>query len=54
MTLQQFLKDFYCKVDIQNQGNVNLVITIEAIRRANNHVVDRVKHQLTFTKQMIG
>ncbi|MBP6754955.1 MAG: hypothetical protein KA210_02315 [Bacteroidia bacterium] len=43
MTLEQFLKNYYCKVDIQNQGNINLAITTEAIRRVDNVVVDRVK-----------
>lgn len=43
MTTEQFLQNFYCKVDIQNQGNINLVITTEAIRRVDNVVVDRVK-----------
>src|SRR5690606_2583554 len=43
MTIEQFLQNFYCKVDIQNQGNTNLAITTEAIRRADNVVVDKVK-----------
>lgn len=43
MTIEQFLQNFYCKVDIQNQGNINLAITTEAIRRADNVVVDRVR-----------
>lgn len=42
MTLEQFLQNYYCKVDIQNQGNINLAITTEVIRRADNIVVDRV------------
>jgi hypothetical protein len=43
MTLEQFLQNYYCKLDIQNQGNINLTITTEAIRRADNVVVDRIK-----------
>ncbi len=43
MTQQQFLQGFYCKADIQNQGNVNLVITTEAIRRSDSKVVDKVR-----------
>lgn len=43
MTLQQFLQHFYCRVDIQNQGNINLVITTEAVRRSDGKVVDRVR-----------
>lgn len=43
MTLQQFLNDYFCRVNIQNQGNVNLVITTEAVRRSDNRVVDSVK-----------
>lgn len=43
MTLAHFLQLFYCRVDIQNQGNVNLIITTVAIRRADNRVVDRVR-----------
>ena len=43
MTLQQFLHHFYCRVDIQNQGNINLVITTEALRRSDGKVVDRVR-----------
>jgi hypothetical protein len=39
MTLQQFLNKFYCKVDIQIQGDINLVITTEAIRRSDDAVV---------------
>jgi len=43
MTLQKFLQHFFCKVDIQNQDNVNLIITTEAIRRRDSKVVDRVR-----------
>jgi hypothetical protein len=43
MTIQDFKKDYCCKVTIHNQGNVNLIIISEAIRRADNKVVDRVK-----------
>jgi hypothetical protein len=39
MTLQQFLEEFYCKVDIQNQGDINLAITSQAIRRIDNVVI---------------
>jgi len=43
MTIEQFLQNFYCKVDIQIQENINLIITTEVIRRLDNVVVDRVK-----------
>ncbi len=43
MTIQDFKKDYCCKVTIHNQGNVNLIIISEAIKRADNKVVDRVK-----------
>lgn len=56
MTLQQFLQHFYCKVDIQNQGNINLVITTETIRRIDNVVVDRVRtnYDIQDMSQMIS
>jgi hypothetical protein len=43
MTLQQFLNDYFCRVTIQNQGNVNLVVTTEAVRRIDNKVIDAVR-----------
>ncbi len=43
MKVQRFLQNFYCKVDIQNQENINLEITTFAIRRSDNVVVDRVR-----------
>jgi len=43
MTIQEFKRDYYCKVTTHNLGNVNLIIITEAIRRADNKVVDRVK-----------
>lgn len=43
MTIQEFKRDYCCKVTIQNQGNINLIIISEAIRRAGKKVVDRVK-----------
>jgi hypothetical protein len=56
MTLKQFLTNFYCKVDIQNQGNINLAITTEAIRRIDNVVVDRVRtnYDIQDMSQKIG
>lgn len=43
MTIQDFKNIYCCKVTIHNQENVNLIISTEAIRRADNKVVDRVK-----------
>jgi hypothetical protein len=43
MIIQEFKRDYCCKVTVHNQGNVNLIIISEAIRRAENKVVDRVK-----------
>lgn len=43
MTLQQFLNDYICRVTIQNQGNINLVVTTEAVKRSDNRVVDGVR-----------
>lgn len=43
MTLNDFKKDYCCKVEVLNQGNINLIITTVAIRRQNNQVVDKVK-----------
>lgn len=56
MTLEQFLQNYYCKVDIQNQGNINLAITTEAIRRIDKVVVDRVKtnYDIQDMSQKIG
>lgn len=56
MTVQQFLQNFCCKVDVQNQGNINLVITTEAIRRSDNVVVDRVRtnYDIQDMSQKIG
>jgi hypothetical protein len=56
MTQEQFLQNYYCKVDIQNQGNINLIITTEAIRRVDNVVVDRVKtnYDIQNMSQKIG
>lgn len=56
MTLEQFLQNYYCKVDIQNQGNINLEITTEVIRRADKVVVNRVKtnYDIEDVAQKIG
>lgn len=43
MTIQEFKQRFCCRVNIINPDNVNLTIVTEAIRRADNIVVDRVK-----------
>jgi len=42
MTLQQFLADYRCTFNVANQGNVNLVVVSQAIRRSDNNVVDAV------------
>ena len=56
MTVQQFLQNFCCKVDVQNQGNINLAITTEAIRPSDNVVVDRVRtnYDIQDMSQKIG
>jgi hypothetical protein len=56
MTIEQFLQNFYCKVDIQNQGDINLAITTEAIRRSDNKIIDRVKtnYDIQDMSQKIG
>jgi hypothetical protein len=43
MTIQEFKRDYCCKVTTHNSENVNLIIITDAIRRADNKVVDRVK-----------
>ena len=42
MKIKEFLANFYCKVDIKNQGNETLTITTGAFRRSDNIVIDRV------------
>jgi hypothetical protein len=43
MTIQEFKRDFCCKVTIHNQDNVDLIIISEAIRRNDGTVVDHVR-----------
>lgn len=42
MTVEQFLQDFCCRLEVQDHGNAFVVIT-EAIRRRDNAVIARVK-----------
>jgi hypothetical protein len=43
MTIEEFKRDYCCKVTTSNLENVTLIIITEAIRRADNIVVGRVK-----------
>ena len=43
MTIVEFKRNYFCKVTLHNQGNVNLIIISEAIRRVDEKIVDRVK-----------
>lgn len=43
MTKEEFLRNYYCTCDVQNQHGGNLVIISKAVRRENRSVVDGVK-----------
>ncbi len=43
MTKDEFLKDYYCKVRIQNPDNLNQTIITEVLRRENSETIDGVE-----------
>lgn len=50
MKQEDFLRDFYCTCDVQNQGNITLVIVSKAIRRSNQQIVDSVKTDIKISE----
>lgn len=50
MTIQEFKRDHYCKLTIQDQGNGNLIIISEAIRRTNDQILHRAESTIDIQK----
>lgn len=56
MTLQQFLATYRVNFTITNQGNVNLILVTQVIRRSDNIAVDGVRTSIDIqdTNNWIG
>lgn len=55
MTKQDFLSNYYCKIDLQDQGNIRVITTSVYTRNANN-LIDRIRsdHDIREINEVIG